>query len=236
MNIVICDDDKNYREMLESKIKLAITDLFDFDYCIIGLNDLDELENHLNSNKIDILFLDVMFNGTNAIDWATTHLSNTNLQLVFITAYPVQAYNLFETKCVYFLIKSKFTSENLNSALKKCIDNITQKKTDVITVKNGVKTLTVDLRKVAFIESLNNNIMIHFIDNSNIMLYMTLKEFEKLLPIYYFHCHKSYIVNFNSVVGFEPHEFILSNNNRVPIPSRKYKKVVEHYRKYITNI
>ena len=162
MNIVICDDDRNYGELLSEKIKLCLNDMFNFNYEIIYKSSLDELSEFLENDKADILFLDIMVNGINSVDWSINNLNGNNFQLIFMTFYPVEAYNIFETKCSYFLIKSKITDEQLKNALKKCIGNITQKKADLLIVKIGAKSVTLNLQDIEYIESLNNNISIYF--------------------------------------------------------------------------
>lgn len=236
MNIVICDDDRDYGELLSEKIKLCLKDMFNFNYEIIYKNSLDELAEFLENDKADILFLDIMVNGINSVDWAINNLSGNNFQLIFMTFYPVEAYNIFETKCSYFLIKSKITDEQLKSALKKCIGNITQKKADLLVVKSGAKNVTLNLQNIEYIESLNNNISIYFNEQPPLTLYMKLKDFEKLLPLYFLKCHKSFIINMNCITGCEPYEFTLHNNIKVPIPSRKYKNTVKTYNDYISNL
>lgn len=236
MNIVICDDDCNYGEVLSEKIKICLGDMFKFNYKIIYTSSLAELKHFLENDKADILFLDIMVNGTNSVDWAIDNLNGNNFQLIFMTFYPVEAYNIFETQCSYFLIKSRVTLEQLKNALKKCIGNITQKKADLLIVKNGSKNVTLNLQDIEYIESLNNNISIYFCEQPPITLYMKLKDIEKLLPLYFMKCHKSFRINLNSVTGCEPYEFTLHNNKKIPIPSRKYKSTVETYSNYILNL
>lgn len=236
MNIVICDDDRNYGELLSEKIKLCLSDMFNFSYEIIYKSSLDELSEFLENDKADILFLDIMVNGVNSVDWSLSNLNGNNFQLIFMTFYPVEAYNIFETKCSYFLIKSKITDEQLKNALKKCIGNITQKKADLLIVKIGAKSVTLNLQDIEYIESLNNNISIYFNEQPPLTLYMKLKDFEKLLPLYFMKCHKSFIINMNAVTGCEPYEFTLHRSVKIPIPSRKYKDTVKTYNDYINNL
>ena len=236
MNIVICDDDRNYGELLSEKIKLCLSDMFYFSYEIIYKSSLDELSEFLENDKADILFLDIMVNGVNSVDWSLSNLNGNNFQLIFMTFYPVEAYNIFETKCSYFLIKSKITDEQLKNALKKCIGNITQKKADLLIVKIGAKSVTLNLQDIEYIESLNNNISIYFNEQPPLTLYMKLKDFEKLLPLYFMKCHKSFIINMNAVTGCEPYEFMLHRSVKIPIPSRKYKDTVKTYNDYINNL
>lgn len=80
MNIVICDDDCNYGEVLSEKIKICLGDMFKFNYKIIYTSSLAELKHFLENDKADILFLDIMVNGTNSVDWAIDNLNGNNFQ------------------------------------------------------------------------------------------------------------------------------------------------------------
>ncbi len=236
MNIVICDDSCDYREVLSEKIKICLEDIFRFNYRIIHKNSLAELAQFLENDKADILFLDIMVNGINSVDWSISNLNGNNFQLIFMTSYPIEAYNIFDTPCSYFLIKSKVTPEQLKKALKKCIGNITQKKSDLLLVKSGSKNVTLNLQEIEFIESRNNNVSIYFSEQPPITLYMKLKDIEDLLPLYFYKCHKSFIINLNAVTGCEPYEFTLHNSKKIPIPLKKYKSTLEIYSNYILNL
>ena len=57
MNIVICDDDRDYGELLSEKIKLCLNGMFNFNYEIIYKSSLDELSEFLENDKADICSL-----------------------------------------------------------------------------------------------------------------------------------------------------------------------------------
>lgn len=69
INIVICDDEKSYQEILEFKIKKIFSDELNLEYQIDYVSSLEDLENFIESKRVEIVFLDIMVNESNSIDW-----------------------------------------------------------------------------------------------------------------------------------------------------------------------
>lgn len=237
INIVICDDESSYLEIISSKIQRLFEEELDFEYHIECVPSLDELYGFHRENKIDIVFLDVVVNSKNSVDWLITHQPEfSNTQFIVMTAYPVEIYNLSEIDCCYFLIKSKMTDEQLCKALKRSINAITKFLPKAEAISFGKKSFAVDFHQIIYIESFNNSIVIHMADNKTLTVYSTLKSFAEKLTPNFLKCHKCYIINMNFVHGFEPHCFIMSDDSSIPVPAKKYSGIVETYKKYLQNL
>lgn len=237
LTIAICDDEPSYRELITLKISKCIEDNLKTEFQVICLSSVDELKDFLNTDHADIVFLDIMVNNINAIDWLMEYQHQfKNIPFIIMTGYPCETENLSEIDCCYFLLKSKMTDEQLLKAIKRSVNVITKKETIYKTVSFGKKNITLDLHNIIFIETYNNNILIHTVDSNIINVYSTLKSFSKNLPPNFLKCHKSYMVNMNYINGYEPHKFIISNGESVPIPPKKYKNVISSYRNYLLNL
>ena len=129
-----------------------------------------------------------------------------------MTSYPQCAYNLSETNCCYFIIKQKMNDEAITSALRKAFNDL------------------------VYIETFNNNLVLHISNEEPICIYSTLKEYEKTLPPNFLRCHKCFMVNMNHIISFEKYEFKVTSGNEIPIPPKKYSKIVDIYKDYIENI
>ena len=68
------------------------------------------------------------------------------------------------------------------------------------------------------------------------IIYSTLKDFSKNLPVNFLKVHKSFIVNMNHITAFKPHKFIVSNSREIPVPMKKYAKITEQYTHYINHL
>ena len=128
------------------------------------------------------------------------------------------------------------TDEQLLKGIKKAINCVTKKEANQKIIKIGKTNYTINLQDITFIETFNNSIMIHMATGENRHVYSTLKEFEKELTPNFLRCHKSYMVNMNFIAGYEPHKFLLKNNEQVSIPPKKYAEMIDKYRNYLINL
>lgn len=236
MNIVICDDNKDYCELFTAKIDKVIKNSFDFTVNIISLYSLEELSEYLKRETVDIIFLDIMFGDVNSLDYARTYLSENASRTVFMTSFGNEAYNLFETGCAYYLIKGRFSDEQLANAIRRVLINYKADEHDVAIIKHSSKGVSVNYIDIAYIESSNNSIIIHFCDRKEEKIYTTLKKFAKNVPIYFVQCHKSFLVNMHSVTSVSPYEFSVSGGDKIPIPQKKYKQMVTKYEEFINTL
>lgn len=236
VNIVICDDSSEYLEIITSKIEHCMKEKIKMEYSIICLKSVDELKTHLESNSTDVLFLDVMLNDENAMNWSIENIRNKYMQIIFMTSYPQCAYNISESSCCYYLVKSKITQENLYKALQRALQNTTKKDPNLTIVKSGNNNFIINFQDIQYIETFNNNITLHFKDSDNITIYSTLKEYAKSLPPNFLRCHKCYMVNMNHITSYEPYKFLIDSTESIPIPPKKYNEIIKIYKNYIQNL
>ena len=236
INIAICDDESSYQEIIEFKVNQCVTDILKMECNITCFNDLNELKEYIDNGRIDIAFLDIMVNDENSMDWSIKNITNRYTQIIFMTSFPQSAYNISETNCCYYLVKSRITEESLSKALKRAIQNTTKKDPNLTLVKSGNKNFAINFQDILYIETFNNNLTLHLQNDEKIVVYSTLKEYANKMPPNFLRCHKCYMVNMNHVACYEPHKFILSTEKAIPIPPKKYKSVISSYKNYLINL
>ena len=238
LNIIICDDEKSYQEILEYKISKIVREIIDTEYKIICINSLNALESELEENPVSIVFLDVMINGDNSLEWMISNNVDTvyNSNFIIMTSFPIESYLLSEVDFCYYLIKQRMDAEQLCKALIKAINSITKHSSNHRVIKIGSKNYTVNIQDITYIETFNNNITIHMTDCSCLTVYSTLKEFSRQLTPNFLRCHKCYMVNMNHIKRYEPHRFCLFNGDYVPVPPKKYSAVVDTYKNYLKSL
>ncbi len=238
IRILICDDEPSYQEILKFKIERIMEQSIKAQTEILTCNSIESLDKMLYENHIDIVFLDVMVNNRNSIDWLISVKASENFKAKFIimTAFPMESYKISDAGCSYYLIKPKLTNEQLEKALLKAINEITKKDINRKLIKFGSKSYTVNLQDITYIETFNNNITLHFTDETTLTVYSTLKEFSQSLTPNFLRCHKSFMINMNHIRGYEPHKFILPNSIYVPIPPKKYSETIDKYKSYVLTL
>lgn len=235
VNIAICDDSPEYGEILEYKIRQCMQEL-NIEYSLYYFDKLENLQEKAHNVSMDILFLDIMINNKNSAEWVSEHQSKISAQIIYMTSYPEEAYTISETEHIYYIIKSHLTYEVLTSAISKALNSISKKDNNLTIIKYGNKNYTINVQNIIYIETFNNNILLHMKNSQNISIYMPLSRFAKKLPVCFLKCHKSYMVNMNCITGYEPHKFTLCSGDSVPIPVKKYKQVIKQYTDYIHKI
>lgn len=237
LNIVICDDEPTYLELISLKISNCIEQNIKTQFNIVSLSSTEQLYDYITTKRTDIVFLDIMINDKNSINWLMQNQHQfKNIPFIIMTGFPCETENLSEITCCYYMIKSKMTDEQLLKAIRRSVNVITKKEPQYKTVSFGKKNITLNFHNILYIESYNNNIIIHTVDKECINIYSTLKEFSKKLTPNYLQCHKSYIVNMNHISGYQPHQFTLHDGSVIPIPPKKYKTIVSSYRNYLLNL
>lgn len=127
-NIVVCDDSQEYLEIISYKIRHCMDKKINMECSIICINTLEELTEYSENNKVDILFLDIMHRDINAMNWSIENMKSGYTQIIFMTAFPQSAYNISESNCCYYLVKSKITDESLVKAIRRALQNATKKR------------------------------------------------------------------------------------------------------------
>ena len=177
-----------------------------------------------------------MVNDENAMDWSIKNIKSRYTQIIFITSFPQCAYNISESNCCYYLVKSRIDEENLTKALKKALQKTTKKDPNMTLIKSGNKNFIINYQDIYYIETFNNNLTIHLQDMDDITIYSTLKEYADKLPPNFLRCHKCYMVNMNHIKSYEPHKFVISTGESIPLPPKKYKNIIKIYTDYLLNL
>lgn len=235
IHIVICDDEPSYQEIIAYKIQQCLHNQFEMECKLTCCDTLNDLKIYLENNRVDIVFLDIMVQGENAMDWSVHNITDKYIQLIFMTGFPECAYNLSETNCCYYIIKSRLTEEILTKALRRALQNRTKKDPALTIIKAGSKNYVINEQDILYIESLNNTITLHLKDSSNYTIYTTLKKYAEQLPPNFLRCHKSYLVNMNRITAYEAHKFIVDSGKAIPISPKRYSSIIHCYRKYLDN-
>lgn len=230
INIFICDDDNIFRQKLYDDLKEKCEE-FGIDYTIFLLTTLEEIKE--NSSKIDILFLDVLLGDVNTINKIVEEGIAITFELVILTSYPGEIYNISKISPTYYLDKLRSDKENLLKALKKCIHNLSIRRKRKIIIEHDKINETIDLKDVTYIEAQNKCSVLYFKDGKSITSGIKFSDLLSKCSINFQQCSRSYAVNFDYVLGFKWHKYIMAGGEQIPISRSNYKTLTEKYKKYL---
>ena len=230
MRIAICDDEKNIRELIGSKVTAQYPEAE-----IIFYQSGEEVL--LSDKHIDILFLDIQMPGRNGVETARELRKKGNkVILIFVTAVEEYVFQAFDVGAFHYIVKP-FDDAKFAAVLQRAVDEANSKCTKVkaleeryVMINNrGVHT-KVMLDEIVYAEVFNRKIVIHKM-NETIEYYGKLSDLEALAGDNFFRPHRAYLINFEYVEKYDATTVYLEKGN-VLMAKQNYPEFVKKYMKY----
>lgn len=241
---IIIDDEEPARDYLEKIINRYFPNKL---LILKKCTNIAEAVEAINTYNPDLVFLDIRMKSESGFD-LFKKIDKTEFEVIFTTAYSEYALEAIKQSALDYLLKP-INHIELGQSLKK-FEKKTQYKfeldrirllLDNINISNneypkiafpseyGYKLINSD--KILYCKADINYTIIKLIDNSSFIISKTLKKIEELLPNNLFlRIHKSYLVNINAIKEYNNKEgsfLIISNQERLPISSRKKTEIIE---------
>lgn len=194
--------------------------------CHSALEALEIIE----KREVDLMFVDINMPDINGIDFVKALEKKPGI--IFTTAYSEYAIDGFKVNAIDYLLKPISYSIFLKSATKaKNWFEVSQKKDEIISttpdylfVKSEYKLVRIRLSDIKYIESANEYIKIHLMNDEPVTTLIRLKSMEEQLPKDKFlRVHRSFIVNLDQVKVIERSRIIFDQKVYIPI-GEQYKE------------
>lgn len=230
MRIAICDDEKNIRELIASKVRKQYPESE-----IIFFSSGEELL--LSDMHIDILFLDIQMSGRNGIETAKEfRKNNKTVMIIFVTAMEEYVFQAFDVGAFHYIVKP-IDDEKFSSILERAIEEWNSKNNGVKETEdkyvminsNGVHT-RVRVDEIIYAEVFNRKVVIHKMDET-IEYYGKLSDLESVAGDSFFRPHRAYLINFKYVEKYNATTIYLEKGT-VLMAKQNYPEFVKKYMKY----
>ena len=200
MNILICDDDKLYVDMIRKYVDEFFADHKITDYKVYEYNSGDEVAK--NNEKIDIAFLDVEMDGINGIEAGKClRNNNKNIVLFIITSYMGYLDDAMDEgvfRYINKLLERPVIMRGLHKALLLCSKSQSKK----INIEYKGDNVIIEQDSIICIESLVRKRYI----KTDTQSYISLKSLSYWQSVLdedkFFLVNKSFIVNIDRVERF----------------------------------
>jgi two-component system LytT family response regulator len=189
----------------------------------------------LANNEIDLMFVDINMPDLSGIDFVKSLTRKP--KIIFTTAYSEYAMDGFKVDAIDYILKPISYAVFLKAANKaktwfelnhKQAETIQTTK-DCIFVKSEYKLIRILLDDIKYIESSNEYIQIHLLNDEPITTLIRLKVIEEQLPKEKFmRVHRSFIVNLDKVKVIERNRIIFDHNVYIPVGDQ-YKESFQAY-------
>ncbi|SNT21950.1 two component transcriptional regulator, LytTR family [Anaerovirgula multivorans] len=231
-NILICDDHKPIRKMLE---KIASENPFVSK--VFVAEDGVEAVKVVQQEKIDIALLDIDMPNLNGIDAAKLiNKISPDTKFVFITAHMEYAIDSFAVHPYNYLIKPidiTTFKDTLDELIVLINIQFKQPIIDKLTIKNKNSILLISFDDILFFEKIGKDTIVNTCKEDYVTS-MILKELESILNNNFLRVHQSFIVNTNKIkkiedVGNRTYIIEFNNTKKTAFMSRNnYKKFTKY--------
>jgi two-component system LytT family response regulator len=189
----------------------------------------------LANNEVDLMFVDINMPDLNGLDFVKSLIQKP--QVIFTTAYSEYAIEGFQVDALDYLLKPISYAVFLKSANKaktwfelnhKQQESV-QTTQDSLFVKSEYKMVRIFLSEIKYIESANEYIQIHLINDEPVTTLIRLKTMEEQLPKDKFmRVHRSFIVNLDRIKVIERNRIVFDHNVYIPI-GEQYKEKFQEF-------
>jgi len=199
--------------------------------CNSALEALDYLAN----NEVDLMFVDINMPDLNGMDFVKS--LEQKPQVIFTTAYSDYAFEGFQVDALDYILKPIGYDLFLKSAnkaktwfeLNRKQNETIQTTPDYLFVKSEYKLIRILLSEIKYIESANEYIQIHLINDKPVTTLVRLKAIEELLPKDKFmRVHRSFIVNLDRIKVIEHNRIVFDQKVLIPI-GEQYKNNFQEF-------
>ena len=239
MKFTICDDTALDLENIE-KIINSYAKVNNYSITIEKYNNPDALIKRVafNPNDYQIFFLDVVMQRSGIELASQIRKYREDAIIVFTTSSKEFAIDAFGVRAYDYLLKPLDQTQTFK-CINRILKDIQKAPASVCTIKtNDYNLLTVNIKDISYIESINRRIVIHK-KNEEVITSTTLhSKFLESIPFDYeklnfINCHASYVVNMNHVKSINDKSFIMKNEEVVPISKNLLTIVKKKYINYL---
>lgn len=230
MQIAICDDEKNIRELIGDKVKTQFPEA-EIDFYSSG----DELL--LTDKPMDILFLDIQMYGRNGMETARElRKIDKRTIIIFVTAAEEYVFQAFDVGAFHYIVKP-IDDEKFTEVLCRAVEelegkNLYDKPHDEkhLLINNGGVHMKVKIDDIIYAEVFNRKVVIHKMEET-IEYYGKMSDLETLAGDSFFRTHRAYLINFKYVEKYDSTTIYLEKGTAL-MAKQNYSEFVKKYMKY----
>lgn len=213
--VAICDDNQTDADYVTG----FLTDWAAARGHIVHLQQFQSAEEFLfhyaEEKDYDILLLDIEMSGMDGVAMAKkVRQDNDAVQIVFITGYPDYIGEGYEVSALHYLMKP-VGKDKLYAVLDRAVANLQKPKKAVVLPIDG-ELLRMPVEEIRYVEAFSHSVAV-VTQTGTYEFRKALSEMEALLGEDFVRCHRSYLVNLQSVSGISKTRVRLDDGTELPM-------------------
>ena len=232
----VCDDSELDRTMLEDIVSRLMSDR-GLTYDIVTYVSGKELVSGYKNHPYDIIFLDILMEDIDGIETGRLiREMDDKVEIVYCTSSRDFAIAAYDVHAMGYLLKP-YETEKIGAVIDYYVQKHPQKNHNYIEVKSRRKSLIIPYKDIIHMESDNKVVYIYTTTHGAVKVYNKLDTFEnELSDERFLRCHQSYLVNMQYVAGIVDSDFIMLDDQMIPIRKSGRKLIVKKYEEYIKEL
>jgi len=237
VRIAVIDDNSSDRETAINLAKDYFNQRKEYEKMEIIFDEYDSGEAFLNAyvkGVYDILFLDIYMNSLTGIDVARQiSLADENCHLIFFTSSEEHYPESYEVHAKGYVTKPlKESSFSFCNAMDYVMKQFSLQFFGLNILVNGAEAFCT-FREILYFEMNNGKLYLHLLEKSFELSgkYSNYSQ-ELLTDNRFMECYRNLIVNMDYIQNYSENNFLLKNNEEIPISRRKKQLVLNQYMKY----
>ncbi len=228
MRIAVCDDEKEYRDLILQYIKFYFTE----HTLDLETYEFENGEDLISSGYIfDMVFLDIEMEMLNGIQTAKEINKKSRKTLIFIvTAYQKYLDDAMDLN-IFRYIDKPIKAQRIYNGLKKAIDLINNNEITFKTRDDGIITLYKN--DIVFVEVARKKVYVNTFEKQYIARENMDYFKDNLTAAYFAIPHSSYVVNFNYIKNFQRDKIALKTGQIISIAPKKQSEIKKKFMRFI---
>lgn len=230
IKIAICEDKLSDMAFLQESLHKLLTER-QLSYTLTSFTSGKDMLEALEEEQFAISFIDIYLDEINGILLAKRIRSeNRNAAIVFTTSSSQHMAEGFQIGVLHYLLKP-FTVEAVEEALDRGLRMAEISEQSIELTINRKKEQLLH-REIHYVESQNRCCILHTdLGEKSVYLRLDVLE-EQLADPRFLRCHRSFLVNMDQIIGIEKREFILADQQRIPMNREQAKQLQQQYARY----
>lgn len=237
LRIAVCDDDSN----TVAKYSKLINDLSKKNHIEVELSYFysgESLTDYFieSPDVLDIVYLDIVMEDMNGIDTARKlQESGSHTLIIFLTGYEKYVFEAFDVNAVNYLIKDDFCPERFEKVFLTAANLVSSKEKQLFSYAFDGKTKVVSLEEIAYFETWNKRVTIHYSDKKTDIYYESMERLEmRLKGKGFVRSHRSFLVHLPYIVMVQKNALSLKTGETLPVGGTYSSSVKKSLSEYIS--